>query len=146
MPKHSSRARRLDSRPFLAAGIENSVLALSLLVLGVLADDHDLAFSSNDLALLADLLYRRLHFHGDTIPFCTFELWLFGSPGDTSLIQVVNRHFNGNVIAGQYANIVQSKLSRNVSGHQMTVGKSYLEGGVGQCLFDDTLKFNDIIL
>ena len=123
-----------------------SALALSLLVLGVLADDHDLAFSLNDLALFADLLYRRLHFHGDTIPFCTFELWLFGSPGDTSLIQVINRHFNGYVISGQNANIIQSKLSRNVSGHQMTVGKSYLEGGVGQCLFDDTFEFNDIIL
>ena len=122
------------------------VLALSLLVLRVLADDHDLAFSLNDLALLADLLYRRLHFHGDTIPFCTFELWLFGPPGDTSLIQVINRHFNSNVISGQNSNIVQSELSRNVSGHKMTVGKSHLEGGVRQCLFDYTLKLNDIIL
>ena len=37
--------------------------ALSLLVLGVLADDHDLAFSLDDLALLADLLNGRFHFH-----------------------------------------------------------------------------------
>ena len=36
---------------------------LSLLVLGVLADDHDLTFSLDDLALLADRLYGRLHFH-----------------------------------------------------------------------------------
>ena len=38
-------------------------LALTLLVLGVLADDHDLAFSLDDLALLADLLDGRFHFH-----------------------------------------------------------------------------------
>ena len=38
-------------------------LTLSLLVLGVLADDHDLAFSLDDLALLADLLDGRFHFH-----------------------------------------------------------------------------------
>ena len=122
------------------------VLALSLLVLGVLADNHDLSFSLNDFALLANLLYRRLHFHGDTIPFCTFELWLFGPPSDTSLIQVVNRHFNGNVISGQNSDIVQSELSRNVCGHKVTVGKSHLEGGVRQCLFYYTFKLNDIIL
>ena len=38
-------------------------LALLLLVLRVLADNHDFAFSLDDLALLADLLYGRLHFH-----------------------------------------------------------------------------------
>ena len=42
---------------------ENQQSALSLLVLGVLADDHDLAFSLDDLALLADILNGRLHFH-----------------------------------------------------------------------------------
>ena len=38
-------------------------LALLLLMLGILADDHDFAFSLDDLALFADLLNGRFHFH-----------------------------------------------------------------------------------
>jgi hypothetical protein len=38
-------------------------LALLLLVLGVLADDHDAALALDDLALLAHGLYGRSHFH-----------------------------------------------------------------------------------
>ena len=47
---------------YISSGKKQS--ALSLLVLRVLADDHDLAFSLDDLALFADLLYGRFHFHG----------------------------------------------------------------------------------
>ena len=43
--------------------IQNQQSALSLLVLGVLADDHDLAFSLDDLALFADLLYGWFNLH-----------------------------------------------------------------------------------
>lgn len=38
-------------------------LTLSLFVLGVLADDHDFAFSLDDLALFADLLNGWFDFH-----------------------------------------------------------------------------------
>ena len=38
--------------------------ALSLLVLGVLADDHNVTFSLDDLALFADLLNGWFNFHG----------------------------------------------------------------------------------
>ena len=37
--------------------------ALSLLVLGVLTNDHDAAFAANDLALFAHGLHRRSYFH-----------------------------------------------------------------------------------
>lgn len=37
--------------------------ALLLLMLGILADDHDAAFSADDLALLADGFYGRFYFH-----------------------------------------------------------------------------------
>ena len=39
------------------------VLALLLLVLRVLADDHNLALAADDLALLADRLNRRSYLH-----------------------------------------------------------------------------------
>ena len=38
-------------------------LTLLLLVLGVLADNHDFTFSLNDLAFLADLLNGRFNLH-----------------------------------------------------------------------------------
>ena len=38
-------------------------LTLSLLVLGVLANDHDFAVSLNDLALFADLFNGWFDFH-----------------------------------------------------------------------------------
>ena len=43
------------------------LLALLLLVLRVLADDHNLALAANDLALFADRLYRRSYLH-DILP------------------------------------------------------------------------------
>ena len=38
-------------------------LALALLVLGVVADDHDLPLALDDFALLTHLLYGRTYFH-----------------------------------------------------------------------------------
>ena len=42
-------------------------LALLLLVLGILADDHDVALALDDLALLANGLYRRTNLHGEIL-------------------------------------------------------------------------------
>ena len=42
------------------------VLALLLLMLGILADDHDPALALDDLALFAHGLNGRSHFHGST--------------------------------------------------------------------------------
>ena len=41
----------------------SSWLALLLLVLGILADHHDLALAADDLALLADGLHGRTNLH-----------------------------------------------------------------------------------
>ena len=43
-------------------------LALSLLVLGILADDHDAALPANDLALLTHGLNGRSYFHVEAPP------------------------------------------------------------------------------
>ena len=43
--------------------------ALLLLVLGIVADDHDAALALDDLALFADRLYRRTNFHRYTLLF-----------------------------------------------------------------------------
>ena len=72
--------------------------------------------------------------------------YLLCTPGDASLVQVVNRHLNGYAISGQNSDIVHSQLSRNMSRYDVLVGKLYLEGRVGQCLYYRTFKFNNVIL
>ena len=44
-------------------GLEEPVLALTLLMLGILADHHDFALALDDLALLAHGLHGRSDFH-----------------------------------------------------------------------------------
>ena len=45
------------------------ILALLLLVLRIYTDDHYAALAANDLALLADRLYRRSYLHDILPPF-----------------------------------------------------------------------------
>ena len=73
-------------------------------------------------------------------------LYLLCTPGYASLCQVVYRHLNGYAVTGQNSDIVYSQLSRNVRGHYVSVGKLYLEVGVGQSLNYRTLKFDNVIL
>ena len=76
-------------------------------MLGVLADDHYFAFSLDDFALLANLLYGwfNLHFITPTLSL------LLSAPGNASLSEVVNRNLNGNTVTGQNSDIVHSQLS-----------------------------------
>ena len=116
-------------------------------MLGVLADHHDLAFSLDDLALFADLLNGWFYLHCRNQTFLTCILCkLFCSPGNAALGQVVNRNLDGHAVTGQNLDIVHTKLSGNMSGHHMTVGKLHLEAGVGKCLNDRALELNNIVL
>ena len=117
-------------------------------MLGVFADYHDFAFSLYDFAFIAYLFngWFNLHLYY-TIPFLIFSFaLLFCAPGYAALSKVVNRHFYGYLITGQYSYIIHSELSRNVSCYYMLVGKLYLEGRVGQCLNYRTFKFDHIVL
>ena len=49
--------------------IAQPILALLLLVLGINTDDHYAALAANDLALLADRLYRRSYLHNGNTSF-----------------------------------------------------------------------------
>ena len=63
MSKWTRQSQRRESVCSPAAmGLD---LTLLLLVLGILADDHDAALALDDLALFADGLYGRSHFHDD---------------------------------------------------------------------------------
>jgi len=111
-------------------------------VLGVLADDHYFAFSLDDFALIANLLYGwfNLHFITPTLSL------LLCTPSDACFGQVVDRNLYGDAVTGQNSDIVHSKLSRYVSRYYMLIGKLYLEGRVRQCLYYYAFKFDYIIL
>ena len=74
-----------------------------MLVLGIFANNHHVAFSLDDFALFANLLYGRLNFHFLNLPF---ELFL--TPSDSSFREVVYRHLNGNLVTGQNTDIIHS--------------------------------------
>ena len=111
-------------------------------MLRVLADNHYFAFSLNDFALIANLLYGWFNLHF-IIP--TLSL-LLCTPCDASLGQVVYRNLNGYAITRQYSDIVHSKLTGNMSRYDMPIGKLHFEGRIGQCLDYRTFKLNNIIL
>ena len=124
-------------------------------MLRVLTDYHDFAFSLDDLALFADLLYGWFNFHCTTIPFLWFFMsyptafavsFLFCSPGYSALIEIVYRYLNSDLIARQNSDIVHAELSRYMSSYDMLVGKLHLEGRVGKCLNDCAFKFDYVIL
>ena len=109
-------------------------------MLRVLTDDHDLAMSLDDLALLADLFNGRFYLHGYQ-PF----LNLFRTPGDATLIQVVYRNLNGYAVTGQYLDIIHAQSAGDMSSYNVLIGQLHLEGCVRQCLDYHTFKFDYIV-
>ena len=79
-------------------------------MLGVIADDHYVAVSLDDLALFADLLNGRLYFHSNNHLSLIF-LYLFSTPCDSSLCGVVDGNFHRYLISGKDLDIIHSKLS-----------------------------------
>ena len=57
-------------------------------MLRVFADDHNVTFSLDDLAFLADLLNGRFHFHCVHHAFLTIRDFVYG-PGDYLALQVI---------------------------------------------------------
>lgn len=120
--------------------------ALSLLVLRVLADNHDFAFSLYDFALFANLFNGWFNLHFIT-PFLSLMCCvLLRAPCDTSLVEVIYRHLNSDLITGQNTYIIHSQLSGYMSRYYVLIRKLDLEGGVRHSLNDSTLKLYYVIL
>lgn len=79
------------------------------------------------------------------LSFHSYDLYSFGSPGDTSLGEVINRNLNVDFIAYQNFDTVKSESARYACGNYMTVRQLYSESGVGQSLYDLTVKFDNIV-
>ncbi len=108
----------------------------------------------DDLALLADFFNGRLDFHSDTTFLCFAEASLYrgipvsalGTPSDSSLGRIIDRDLYRDLVARQDPDIIHPQLARNMRGHDHIVRQLYLEGCVWKCFYDDTFKFNNIIL
>ena len=77
--------------------------ALALLVLGVLADNHDFTLALDYLALFAHGLHGRSYFH-------LFYL-LLASPHDAAAGDVIGRHLDRDLVAGKDPDKVHPELS-----------------------------------
>ena len=69
-------------------------LTLTLLVLGIFTDNHDLPVAFDDFALFANFLDRRSDFHLNTL------LTLLGTPCYAAAGEVIWRHFNRHLVSG----------------------------------------------
>ncbi len=74
-------------------------------MLGILANDHNLALALDDLALLAYFLNRRFYFH--FIP----PFKLLCSESYSSLCKVVDRYLNRYLVTGNHFDIVHTHFS-----------------------------------
>lgn len=90
-------------------------------MVGILgADNHYLAVTLDNLALVTHGLNRCSYFHNKT-PL------ILVSVGDSSLGYVVRGHFNLNRVAFQNLNVVHSDFSGNGAGYDMSVNEFNLE-------------------
>ena len=112
-------------------------LTLALLVLGVLADNHNLTLALDDLALLAHGLNGRSDFH-------LFYL-LLASPDDAAAAQVIGRHLNGDFVAGEYPDKIHPELAGNMRQNDVAIADIYLEHGVGQGFNYRALEFDYVV-
>ncbi len=109
-----------------------------------------LGFSQMTMTLpcLLMILHFSQIFLTDGLTFIGYQpfLNLFRTPGDTTLIQIVNGNLNGYLVTGQNLDIIHTQLSGNMGRDHVPVRQLDLEGGVRQSLNDDALKLNNIVL
>ena len=159
---------------------------LSLFVLRILADDPDNTFALNDLAFIANRLYRSSYFHNLLLSsfsaislsvqaglhartnknscyefftafalyhtamsianvFCILlDVFLFVSPNDSALCQVISGHFQGHLVPRQDSYEVLSELAADMSENNCSVFKFYAEKRIGKLFDHNTFEFNDI--
>ena len=113
------------------------MLALSLLMLGVLANDHDFALALNDLAFLAHGLNGRSYFH--------LIYLLLASPGNSAAGNIVRRHLHRDLVTGEDPDKVHPELSGNMRQYDVAVADIHLEHGVGQGFNYRALEFDYVV-
>ena len=106
-------------------------LALLLLMLGILADDHNAALPLDDLAFFANRLDRGSHFHRIVPPSVGLTLTL-AAPGDPASGQILGRQLQGNFVTRVDADIIHAHLARYMCQNLVAVGQLHFKHGVGK--------------
>jgi hypothetical protein len=68
------------------------------------------------------------------------------TPRNPTLGRVIDRNFDRNLVAGQNFDIVHSEFAGNMRGNDHIIRQFHLESRVWKCFYDDTFKFDYIIL
>src|SRR5450631_4309251 len=107
-----------------------SLLALTLLVAQVLANDHDPTVTTNDLALVADRLDARLDLHGPAF----LVVALLVAVNDSAAGEVVGRELHHYPILRKDPDVVLPHLAADVREHLVSVAQFHSEHRVRQWL------------
>ena len=106
--------------------IELWYLALTLLVSEIVANDHHATITTNDFALVANLLHARFNLHDQT-PFFLLtsflQLVLLVPVNDSTSCEVVWTQFYDHTIFRQDADVVLSHLPADVGENFVSIGE-----------------------
>jgi len=91
-------------------------------MLGVLANDHQSPFATDDLAVLAHLPHRTSDFHRNIL---SVNQTLSFTVRDPALFWVILGEFDQHVVAGQDANIIFANPSRDMTQRDRPVFELY---------------------
>ena len=99
----------------------------------VVADDHDATITTNDLALVADLLHAWFYLHDSFSFLQLLTSWptlieqLLVAISDPTSCEVIWTQFYDDTILRKDADVVLSHLSRDVCQHNMPIGQLHTE-------------------
>ena len=71
--------------------------------------------------------------------------FLFISPDNTSLGQIIRGELDGHFITRQDTDEVHAKFPRDVGQNDVAIANIHMEGGIGKGFGDDSLQLNHII-
>ena len=106
-------------------------------------NDHNFAFSFNDLAFIAHRFDRRSYFHF----FISLNIYfsVLAAPNNSTLREVVRAHFQLDGIARNDLDIVHAEFARYVRRDDEPVGKLNFERCVGEGFHDDAFRFDYVV-
>ena len=92
----------------------------------IVANDHHATITTNDFALVANLLHARFNLHDQTPFFCTTSLLLFVllvPVNDSTSCEIVWTQFYNHTIFRQDADVVLSHLPADVGENFVSIGE-----------------------
>jgi hypothetical protein len=132
--------------------IKTWVLALALLVTWVFADDHHVAVTTNDLALVADLLNAGVYLHDVSFSLSSyrgsgryFPVGLLVSINDATTGEVIWAQLHNHAVLRKDADVVLAHLARNVGKDLVSVSQLHAEHGIGQRFRDRAFDLDDAV-